>query len=192
MSSRAAIKRHPERAVPDEASAILAEGMVAHVAFCEGGQPFVIPLSYHYDPQRPDEIVLHGANDSRLMQYLAAGNPVALSVTLLDGLVYSRTAVGHAMNYRSIVCFGRVVSLMPDAEKEAFFAAMTERYFPGRRLGHDYAPAPAARLHDTLVATVRIEESSAKSRKGGPLGPYDNDPTALGEAGVINLKEHQA
>jgi nitroimidazol reductase NimA-like FMN-containing flavoprotein (pyridoxamine 5'-phosphate oxidase superfamily) len=80
------IRRHPERAVPDEASAILAAEMVAHVGFCEDGQPFVIPMSYHYDPQRPDRLYLHGARESRLLQVLASGAPVSVAVTLVDGL----------------------------------------------------------------------------------------------------------
>lgn len=187
MTNRATIKRHPERAVPDEAADILSHGLVAHVGFAQDGQPVVIPLSYHYDLAQPNQIILHGANDSRAMRHIADGNPICISVALLDGLVYSRAAEGHAINYRSVVCFGRGISIMSDAEKGAFFAAMTARYFPQRQLGHDYAPTSAAKLHDTLVVTVQIEEISAKARSGGPLGSLDNDPDAPGSSGVVEL-----
>jgi len=50
---RAQLQRHPERAVPEEAQAILAAGLVAHVGFVERGQPYVIPMAYHYDPTTP-------------------------------------------------------------------------------------------------------------------------------------------
>jgi uncharacterized protein len=187
MTNRTTIQRHPERAIPDEAGAVLAQGLVAHVGFCQDGQPFVIALSYHYDAARPDLIYLHGATESRAMLHIAAGNPLCISVTLLDGLVYSRAADGHSINYRSVVCFGHGVSIMPDAEKEAFFAAMTGRYFPQRQLGRDYALPSTAKLHDTLVVAVQIEEMSAKARQGGPTSPNDSDPDAPGSSGVVNF-----
>jgi nitroimidazol reductase NimA-like FMN-containing flavoprotein (pyridoxamine 5'-phosphate oxidase superfamily) len=185
QQSRSVIHRHPERAVPDEAAEILAAGMVAHVGFCEDGQSFVLPMSYHYDPRRPDRLYLHGARDSRLLRLLAAGTPVCIAVTLVDGLVYSRSAFNHSMNYRSVVCFGRAKVIEDEAEQRTIFEAMTERYFPGRRAGVDYQPATAQQLAATLLVEVAIEEWSAKARRGGPRGPYDADPTAPGTSGVV-------
>lgn len=188
QQSRSVIHRHPERAVPDEAAEILAAGMVAHVGFCGDGQPFVIPMSYHYDPRRPDRLYLHGAREGRLLQLLAAGAPVCIAVTLVDGLVYSRSAFNHSMNYRSVVCFGRAKVIENEADQRTIFEAMTERYFPGRRVGVDYQPARAQQLAATLLVEVALEEWSAKARRGGPRGPYDADPTAPGTAGVVPLK----
>src|SRR5213594_3473784 len=48
--SRARLQRHPERAVPEEAQAILAAGLVAHVGFVERGQPYVIPIGVSLRP----------------------------------------------------------------------------------------------------------------------------------------------
>ena len=106
-SPRARIRIHPERSQPDEAHAILAAGRVAHVGFVQDGQPFVIPMTYQFDAGRPGHVYLHGAHHSRLLQHLATGAPVCVTVTLVDGLVYSRTALFHSVNYRSVVCFGR-------------------------------------------------------------------------------------
>jgi len=58
---RARLQRHPERAVPEEAAAFLAAGLVAHVAFVQNGQPFVIPMAYHYDVAAPRMLYLHGS-----------------------------------------------------------------------------------------------------------------------------------
>jgi len=182
---RSTIRRHPERAVPDEVKEILAAGLVAHVGFCEDGQPFVIPMSYHYSPTRPNRLYLHGSRDSRLMRLLASGAAVSIAVTLVDGLVYSRTAFNHSMNYRSVVCFGRARVVEDEVEQRRHFEEMTARYFPGRTLGKDYAPATAQQLAVTLLVEVEIEEWSAKARRGGPRGPYDNDPDAPGSAGVV-------
>jgi nitroimidazol reductase NimA-like FMN-containing flavoprotein (pyridoxamine 5'-phosphate oxidase superfamily) len=189
IAARSTIRRHPERAVPEEAAEILAAGLVAHVGFCDEGQPFVIPMSYHYDPARPDRLYLHGARESRLLRVLASGTPVSIAVTLVDGLVYSRTAFNHSMNYRSVVCFGRARVIEDEAEQRALFEAMTERSIPGRQAGVDYQPATRQQLAATLLVEVAIEEWSAKARRGGPRGPYDDDPTALGSAGVLPIVE---
>ncbi len=181
---RSQVRRHPERAVPDEAAEIFAAGLVAHVGFVEDGEPVVIPMSYHYDPSVPDHLYLHGSRDSRLLRVLASGAPVCIAVTVVDGLVYSRTAFNHSMNYRSVVAFGRGRVIEDADEQVACFAAMTQRYFPGRTLGRDYAPPTPQQLAATVLVDVRIEEWSAKARRGGPRGPYDADPDAPGTAGV--------
>ena len=189
MNERSHIRRHPERAVPEEAGRILAEGAVAHLGFCQDGQPFVIPLAYHYDPGTPDHLYLHGATASRAMRHLGAGAPACAAVTLLDGLVYSRTAIYHSMNYRSVVVFGTARLVADDGEKDALFERMIRRYFPGRAAGRDYDAPPSEHLKGTAVVDLLIEEWSAKARRGGPAGPLDADPEARGTAGVIPLRE---
>jgi nitroimidazol reductase NimA-like FMN-containing flavoprotein (pyridoxamine 5'-phosphate oxidase superfamily) len=188
-TARTRIRQHPERSVPDEAAAILAQGTVAHLGFCDGGQPFVIPLTYHYDPATPDRLYLHGAQTSRALRHLASGAPVCVTVTLLDGLVYSRTALYHSMNYRSVICFGRARRVTREADKRAIFEGMTRRYFPGRTAGRDYDAPPSSHLRATALVEVLIEDWSAKARRGGPKGPRDADPTAPGTCGVVDLGE---
>ena len=188
MTHRAKIEQHAERAVPDEAPEILAQGMVAHVGFSLDGQPYVIPFSYHYDPATPRRLYLHGGLDSRALKHLAGGAKLCISVTLLDELVYSRTALHHSMNYRSVVCFGRGKVITSQEEKDAVFKRMVGRYFPGREAGRDYEAPPAAHLEQTALVEVEIEEMSAKARSGGPTGPRDADESALGTSGVVKVK----
>jgi nitroimidazol reductase NimA-like FMN-containing flavoprotein (pyridoxamine 5'-phosphate oxidase superfamily) len=187
MTGRAHIRRHPERAANDEVSSILADGLVAHVGFSQDGQPYVIPFSYYYDPARAGRLYLHGAPASRALQHLASGAPMCISITLLDGLVYSRTAMFHSMNYRSVVLFGRGRRVTDEAEKRRLFERMIERYFKGRTAGRDYETPPPAHLAATELIEVEIEEASAKARRGGPRGPHDKDPDARGTSGVIKL-----
>ena len=128
--ARTTVRVHPERSVPEEAPGILSAGVVAHVGFEVEGQPYVIPMTYHYDPAEPRRLYLHGAHMSRLMSHLATGAAVCVTVTLTDGLVYSRTALYHSVNYRSIVCFGRAAET-PDGKRQGeLLEAMIARYFP--------------------------------------------------------------
>jgi uncharacterized protein len=187
--AHATIRVHPERATTDEAPAILAEGLVAHVGFVDGGRPFVIPMTYHADPDAPGRLYLHGGHHSRLMALLASGAEVSVAVTLLDGLVYSRQALSHSVNYRSVVCFARASSEQPGVEEQRrLFEAMIARYHPGRTAGVHYEPIPDAHLRGTALVALDVTAWSAKARRGGPKGPRDGDDTASGTAGVAPLR----
>ena len=188
-SERTRIKNHPERSVPEEAAEILSSGMVAHVGFIEDGLPYVIPLTYHYDSDNPDRMYLHGSIRSRAMEVLASGAPVCVTVTMADGLVYSRKAMNHSMNYRSVVLFGTAREVTGHDEKFALFDQMVQRYFPDRLLERDYNPPPESDLGVTSLVEVQIEEWSAKARRGGPTGPDDDKPDAAGSAGYTIFRE---
>jgi hypothetical protein len=185
---RTRLQRHPERAVPEEAAAILAAGRVAHVGFVQDDQPFVIPMAYHYDPVAPRALYLHGALPGRLLRLVASGAPVTIAVTLLDGLVFSRTALYHSVNYRSVVCFAHAVPSPDGHQAGAVLEAMIARYFPGRTAGRDYAVTPPQDIAATNLVALEIDEWSAKARRGGPKGPRDNEADAPGTAGVVQLR----
>jgi nitroimidazol reductase NimA-like FMN-containing flavoprotein (pyridoxamine 5'-phosphate oxidase superfamily) len=187
MSTRTIIRNHAERSVPEEAARIFAEGYVAHVGFVEDGQPFVIPLGYQFSAETPDRIYFHGSLASRAMRLMASGAPVCVTVTLLQGLVYSRTALYHSMNYRSAVCFGRGKQVTDSAVQRTVYERMVGRYFPGRTEGRDYSAPTEAHLESTALVEVEIEEWSAKMRTGGPMGPTDAVEGAQGTCGVVEL-----
>lgn len=183
-TERARIHRHPERAVPQRAEEILRAGRVAHVGFAVDGQPYVIPLTYLY---ADGTLYLHGAPASRALRTLVAGTPVCVEVTLLDGLVASREAKSHSMNYRSAVVFGTAAPITDLDAKRAIFERMTAHYFPGRSAGRDYQPARVGDLRAVELVAVRIEERGAKMRSGPPLGKHDDDQTAPGTSYVVAL-----
>jgi nitroimidazol reductase NimA-like FMN-containing flavoprotein (pyridoxamine 5'-phosphate oxidase superfamily) len=186
LPAHARIRAHPERDRTADAPRILGDALVAHVGFVDGGRPVVIPMTYHYSGDEPRRLYLHGGVNGRLMKHLAAGSPVCVTVTEVDGLVYSRAALDHSVNYRSVVLFARATQAQPaPAERERILAAMIARYFPGRTAGVDYEAPPEEHLTATALVALEIEEWSAKVREGGPNGPRDQDPSAPGTAGVI-------
>ena len=188
-TERTRIKVHPERSVPEEAAQILSQGKVAHVGFIEDGRPVVIPMSYHYAAEQAENLYLHGSVKSRALKALSTGAPVCVTVTLTDGLVFSRKAMNHSMNYRSVVVFGEAREITDEEEKFQLFDQMVQRYFPDRTVGRDYVPPPSKDLAATALVEVKITEWSAKARRGGPTGPDDDASDAPGSAGVIELGE---
>src|SRR5690349_16848421 len=90
-------RMHYER---DAAHAILDEAYDCAVAFVLDGEPRVLPtLHVRVD----DTLYLHASSGGRLgLQGRDDGVPVAVSVTLLDGIVYGRSQFHHSANYRSV------------------------------------------------------------------------------------------
>lgn len=181
---RTHIRRHPERAVPERTDEILRAGRVAHVGFVVDGQPFVIPLMYLYED---GAVYLHGAPASRTLQQLRSGTPVCIEVTLMDGLVASRDAKSHSMNYRSAIVFGTATPITSIEEKRAMFERLIQRNFPGRTAGTDYLPAREGDLRAVEVVAVKLEDYNAKTRSGPPLGTHDADEDGPGSRFVVPL-----
>lgn len=185
---RAKLLMHRERAVPDQAAQFLRDGLIAHVGIADAEGPVVIPMTYHFDPAAPGQLYLHGAHHSRLLQAVASGERVCVTVTSTDGLVYSKTALNHSVNYRSVVAFCRASAVQPSLDhSRTLLQAMIARYWPGRAAGVDYAVIPEKHLETTAMVALDIEAISAKQRVGGPNGPGDNDPAVPGTAGVTEL-----
>jgi len=184
VSNRTRIRTHPERAVPDDAEEILTKGSVAHVGFVVDGQPFVIPMLYHFED---NTLYIHGQRGGRLPRTLRAGDDVCVEVTILDGLIASRHALYHSANYRSAVAFGKAREVTDRDEKAAVLERMTRRYFPGRTIGVDYHAPSDAELKITALMAVEIEELNGKRRTGPPAGPDDADdsPDAFGNRGIV-------
>jgi nitroimidazol reductase NimA-like FMN-containing flavoprotein (pyridoxamine 5'-phosphate oxidase superfamily) len=167
---RTRVRRHPERAVPEQVEAFLRAGRVAHVAYAVNGQPRMAPFLYFYDD---GALYLHGVPASATIKALREGAPVCVNVTMLDGLVASRAARAHSANYRSVVVFGRAEVVADLQEKRRVFERMTARFFPGREAGQDYARASVKDLRGVELLAVRVEEMSAKARTGPALGEHD-------------------
>jgi uncharacterized protein len=170
-SRRATVRRVAKRASydPEVVFAILDAGLVAHVAFVHDGHPFVIPTTY---VRVGRELMIHGAAASRMLEVGAAGAPISVCVTLLDGLVYARSAFHHSVNYRSVIVLGRARDVSDDVAKRRFLDALVDRVAPGRA-GLVRAPS-AKELAATRVLVVPIEEVSAKVRTGGPIDDEDD------------------
>jgi uncharacterized protein len=183
-SDRVRVRRAPERGAYDRAmiDAILDAALVAHLGFVADGQPYVIPVNH---ARAGDDLLVHGSPAARAFRLLAAGDPVCLTVTLVDGLVLGRSAFHHSVNYRSAVVLGRGIPVTEPAAKLAALEAFSERLLPGRWA--EVRPPSAIELRATAVVRIPIDESSAKVRSGPPGDePDDLDlPTWAGELPLV-------
>ena len=183
-TTRTTLKRLPKRAEYDRAAVygILDEGFVCHVGFVSDGSPFVIPTGY---ARIDDSLYIHGSAASRMLKAIEGGIEVAVTVTLVDGLVLARSAFHHSINYRSVMIFGRASVVEDPEEKMEALRAFTQHNVPGR---WDEVRWPnEAEMNATLVLRLALSEVSAKVRTGGPID--DEEDYALEVwAGVIPLR----
>jgi hypothetical protein len=166
------------------AHAILDEGFVAHVGITTDDGPVVIPTLYVRDG---DRLLIHGSAASRLLRSAAAGTPVCVTVTLIDGLVLARSAFHHSVNYRSVVIFGQAQKIDDVDERRAALDVIVEGLVPGR-ISQPRAPRrPSEKeLKATTVLALPLDELSVKVRDGNAIDEqedYDLDVWA----GVIPL-----
>ncbi len=163
-SDRARVRRLPERGRYDRATidAILDAMPLAHVGTVIDGAPVVTPTLQW---REGDRVYWHGSAASRMLRS-AAGHPVCLTVSLLDGLVLARSAFHHSVNYRSVMLFGRAEKVIEPAEKERLLRAFVDGLYPGRWTS--LRPMTQQELKATTVLSMAIDEASAKVRCGPP------------------------
>jgi uncharacterized protein len=178
------VRRLAERARYDEQTvhAILDEAYVAHVGIVVDGLPVVIPYAC---ARVGDELLLHGSTRAGTLSAVANGTPVCATVTLLDGLVFARSAFHSSMNYRSVVVHGAARIVDDPAEKVRCLDAIVDHLMPGRRA--HLRDATEGELEATQVVAIRLDAVSAKVRTGGPKdAPEDVLPEIWG--GVVPLR----
>ena len=183
-SARTQLRRLPKRGFHDAATihAILDEGLIAHVGFNVDGQPFVIPTLYGRDG---DTLYLHGSAASRMLRHLDTGVPACVTVTLVDGLVLTRSAFHHSINYRSVVAFGKARSIAEPERKTQALRVLSDHVIAGR-WDEVRVPNPQE-LKQTAVLEFAIEEASAKVRTGPPVDEEEDYALPIW-AGVLPLK----
>ena len=172
MTTRTALRRHPERAADLETvHAVLDEALYAHVGVVRNGAAVVLPTIH---ARVGDELYLHGSPAAGMLRDGRKGIELCVTATILDGLVLAKSVFSHSMNYRSAVVFGTARRVTDPTEKLAGLKAITEHVAPGRWCA---ARRPTEReLRETEVLALPIDECSAKVRFGPPAEtPLDVD-----------------
>jgi hypothetical protein len=121
---------------------------------------------------------------SRMLKELEA-IPVCVTVTLVDGLVLSRSAFDHSMNYRSVVAFGSVCKIHDTAQKNNSLRIISEHLIAGR--WEDVRGPTQKELNATTVLEFSIDEASSKVRSGPPQDDEDDYGLPVW-AGVLPLE----
>lgn len=162
-TARSTVRRHHDRQRADrgELDAILDEARVCHVGRVVDDAPVVLP---NLHVRVGDALYLHGSTGAA---GLRGDEPLCVTVTLLDGLVYARRWFTHSANYRSAVVRGHARRVDDPAERHTALRALVDHLAgPGRA---DATEEPTAKeLAATAVVALDLDEASVKVRSGPP------------------------
>ena len=184
-SERTRVRRQPRRGRYDATAVheVLDSGLVAHVAFVDGQQPFCIPM---LQARIEDVVYIHGSIASRAVRVLGSGCQACLTVTVLDGIVLARSAFEHSANYRAAVVLGRFRPVEDATEKVRALAAFTDKMIPGR--WEEVRQPSAKELKATAILALPLGEASVKVRSGPPSDDNSVDARRDTWAGVLPLE----
>jgi len=165
----------------DTVNAIIDAGIVCQVGYVIDSQPYVTPTNHW---RIDDHIYWHGSSASRMLKAQQKGIPVCFTVTHLDGIVFSRAAFNHNVNFRSVIAFGDAEMCSEEVKRETL-QVFVDRLAPGL---WDYARKPTDQeWKATKVLRMKLDEVSAKVSDGLP----DEDADDLASdrwAGSIGLR----
>lgn len=185
---RSTIRRGAGRARADrsELYAVLDEARICHLGIVRDGAPVVLPTAFG---RLGDTLYLHGSTGAGSLRAAAAGEPISVAVTLLDGVVHARSVFHFSMNYRSAVVHGPARQVTDPAERLAGLRAIVEQVAPG---GWAHARGPNRKeLAATTVLALDLAEASLKVRSGQPVDDESDlrdDDARRRWAGVVPLQ----
>jgi len=165
VSKRNKVRQLREKAAYDYETvhAVLDAGLLAQVGFVEDGNPVVVPMLYG---REGETLFLHGARKARVIRLLEGTGTACANVTLLDGLVYARSAFASSMNYRSATVFGKARLVADWDSKVHALRVISECTMPGRWA--EVRDSLDNEIKMTGVIAIDIESASAKISTGMP------------------------
>jgi nitroimidazol reductase NimA-like FMN-containing flavoprotein (pyridoxamine 5'-phosphate oxidase superfamily) len=183
-SPRSRLRRLNEKAAYDQDTvrAILDTQPLAHIGHLIDGAPCVTPTLQW---REGDRVYWHGSAASRMIR-ATSGQPVCLTVTLLDALVLARSGLEHSVNFRSVMIFGTAELVTDPTAKAQHLETMVEQMFPDR--WDQLRPMTKQELKATAVLSMPINEASAKIGTGMPTDPPEDMDWPVW-AGIVPLRQ---
>jgi nitroimidazol reductase NimA-like FMN-containing flavoprotein (pyridoxamine 5'-phosphate oxidase superfamily) len=183
QTPRSTATRYRERTSYDRAAvhAVLDEALVCHVAFVVDGAPVVLPTVH---ARIGDRLYVHGSSGGRWAKL--GGQPIGITVTLLDGLALGRSWMHHSAPFRCVVIHGTAQIVEDDDERFEAMKALIDHVAPGRSA--ESRPPNRRELAATTIVAVDLVEVSLKVRSMAPAVDEPEDLDGPYWAGVIPLR----
>ncbi len=146
---------------PAEVDAVFAEGKYVTIAFARGDEPYLVTMSYGFDPTRR-ALYFHAATEGLKYEFMA-DNPSVCATVVIDG-GYVRGACEH--NYTSAVLRGRLARVSDPAELRYGMRVLLDHLELG---SPEYEETPALERDEAYermaVLRLNIDEVTAKRGK---------------------------
>lgn len=160
------LSRRPQNRQDDDwIRALLLRGRVARVATVWQGEdgaawPFITPLAYVYRPEQND-LIYHTNVVGRLRANTAQAHPVTLEVSEIGDFLPSNSPLELTVQYRSVIVFGQA-EILQGEDARAALITLSERLFPGLKVGETTRPISDEDLRRTSVYRLSVQHWSGK------------------------------
>lgn len=188
----ASLSRRPQNRRDDAwIRALLARLTVGRIATVWTGEdggawPFVTPLAFAYRPGTHD-LVYHTNVVGRLRANTERNVPAraVFEASEIGALLPSNDPLELSVQYRSVVAFGTARVLSDRGEAREALRVLSERAFPGLKVGTDTRPIEDADLARTTVYSLCIERWSGKENWAEAAAQTGDWPALAPELSVL-------
>lgn len=147
--------RRKDRGITDHAEieAILDEAMVCRIGLADGGQPYIVPLSFGYED---GSVYIHSAPEGKKIALLEKNPRCCFEVDICDRVIRGDKPCSWGMRYRSVIGYGRAAILTDTKEKRHGLNCIMRHYHGGT---HEFSDNDTASV---TVIRIRIESMTGK------------------------------
>ena len=152
--------RRKDREVTDarKIDAVIADSFCCRLAFCDGGRPYIVPLSFGFAWEGGRRVFyFHGAKEGRKIDLIRAGGTVGFELDTHVKLHEAEKACGYSAAFQSVIGTGRVSFVEGLEEKRAALSCIMAHF-----TGRDDWDFPAQAVEETCVFRLEVEELSCK------------------------------
>lgn len=147
--------RRKDREITDRADieAVLNEATVCRIALADGGEPYIVPLSFGYED---GAIYIHSAPEGKKIAMLEKNPRCCFEVDICDQVIRSEKPCSWGMRYRSVIGHGRAAFVTDPKEKQHGLNCIMEHYGGGT---HKFSDRD---LGSVMVIRITIESMTGK------------------------------
>ena len=154
--------RRKDRQITDTLAirAILEGEDVLHLGLCDGGIPYVVPMSYGYTMTEDGRLTLHlhCADEGRKLDILRKNPHVCFEISRKVRIAYDEKTGSCTAKYRSVIGSGKAIIEEDAQDKLCSLHALM------KQAGHtEYPPFGEKLLAMTATVRIEAEEYTAKS-----------------------------
>ena len=149
-------RRDKEVADYTEVEKLLSNALVGRLGTCFNNIPYITPVNYVYDENK---IYFHSAHEGRKIENIRHNQQVCFEIDKIISIIPGmRMPGGSTTEYKSVIAFGDIRTVVDTDEKTAALNKLIEKYAPeAPRLPHSSEAADR-----TNVLAIDVKEITAK------------------------------
>ena len=141
-----------------EMEALLTEAPACRLGLCDGGQPYVVPVTFVYEE---GAVYVHSSPEGEKIRILRKNPRVCVEVDSIGRVIPGDDPCRWSMSYRSVIGQGTAKWVEEPGEKARALAALVRKYS-----GQGDVEIPTGGLHGVAVIRIALGSMTGKLSTG--------------------------